>query len=69
MEKIIFIALGGGIGSALRYGITQLATRYGASTSLMVRFWPILSGLFASASSSYSLRRRPISRRQSNSFL
>ena len=30
MEKIIFIALGGGIGSALRYGITQLATRYGA---------------------------------------
>ncbi|MDU3112027.1 MAG: fluoride efflux transporter CrcB [Megasphaera sp.] len=30
MEKIIFIALGGGIGSALRYGITQLTLRYGA---------------------------------------
>ena len=37
MEKIIFIALGGGIGSALRYGITQLATRYGA-VSLPLRY-------------------------------
>ena len=31
MEKIVFVALGGGIGAARRYGLTELCNRHGGA--------------------------------------